>query len=164
MRSQAGLITTLACQLGPQAPVQYALEGAIGVGGSGVSWLRDNLGLITCAEESEALAASVPSTAGRSPGSVNVAVDGVPAQRVIQQAPVLMLGARLRVSGLLRALLCVAGRTAGACAGFPGGWLSVAATTACESAQQAHVLTLGAHTVSMKLSGLVAACECGCSM
>ena len=64
VRSQHGLITTLACQLGPEAPVQYALEGAIGVGGSGISWLRDSLGVLSSAAESEALAASVPSTEG----------------------------------------------------------------------------------------------------
>ena len=44
--------------------MQYALEGAIGVGGAGVSWLRDNLNLIESAAESEGLAASVPSTEG----------------------------------------------------------------------------------------------------
>ena len=64
MRSQHGLITTLACQLGPEAPVQYALEGAIGVGGSGISWLRDSLGVLSSAAGSEGLAASVPSTEG----------------------------------------------------------------------------------------------------
>ena len=44
--------------------MQYALEGAIGVGGSGISWLRDSLGVLPSAAESEGLAASVPSTEG----------------------------------------------------------------------------------------------------
>ena len=65
VRSQHGLITTLAHKLGPEAPVQYALEGAIAVGGAGVSWLRDNLGLIQSAAEVEALAGSVSSTEGK---------------------------------------------------------------------------------------------------
>lgn len=64
MRSQHGLITTLAHKLGPAASVQYALEGAIAVGGAGVSWLRDNLGLIGSAAEVEQLAGSVDSTEG----------------------------------------------------------------------------------------------------
>ena len=38
--------------------------GAIAIAGAGVSWLRDGLGLIATAEESEAVAASVPDCAG----------------------------------------------------------------------------------------------------
>ena len=54
----------MAFQLGPQEKPQYALEGSIAIAGAGISWLRDQLGLIQSAEESEALAASVPNTAG----------------------------------------------------------------------------------------------------
>jgi glycerol kinase len=42
----------------------YALEGAIFVAGSLIKWLRDELGVIQVAGESEALAASVPDSAG----------------------------------------------------------------------------------------------------
>src|SRR5206468_3611481 len=43
---------------------QYALEGAVLVGGAAVQWLRDGLGLIGDAGEAEALATSVGSTDG----------------------------------------------------------------------------------------------------
>ncbi len=42
----------------------YALEGAVLVSGAAVQWLRDGLGLLTHAAESEALARSVPSSEG----------------------------------------------------------------------------------------------------
>lgn len=42
----------------------YALEGSIFVAGAAVQWLRDGLGLIESAAESEALARSVEDTAG----------------------------------------------------------------------------------------------------
>lgn len=61
--SRAGLLTTLACRRGHEAP-QYALEGAVAVTGALVQWLRDNLGLITAAGEIEALAASAPDNGG----------------------------------------------------------------------------------------------------
>jgi glycerol kinase len=62
VRSKNGLITTVAYQFGGQAPV-YALEGSIAVTGSAIQWLRDQLGIIGDAAESEALARSVPDTA-----------------------------------------------------------------------------------------------------
>ena len=62
--SKHGLLTTIAFQLGPEEPPQYALEGSIAIGGAGVSWLRDQMGLIESAEESEAVASSVNDTAG----------------------------------------------------------------------------------------------------
>ena len=62
--SRSGLLTTVAYQLEGQRGATYALEGSVAVGGSLVSWLRDNLGLIGSAAESEALAASVPDSAG----------------------------------------------------------------------------------------------------
>jgi glycerol kinase len=61
--SQNGLLTTVAYQLGAEAP-RYALEGSIAVTGSLVQWLRDNLGIISDAKEVEALAASVPDNGG----------------------------------------------------------------------------------------------------
>lgn len=42
----------------------YALEGAIFIAGAAVQWLRDSLGLIESAQESQKLAESVPDTAG----------------------------------------------------------------------------------------------------
>jgi glycerol kinase len=43
---------------------QYALEGAIFVAGSLIQWLRDNLGLLRSADETEALARSVDDNGG----------------------------------------------------------------------------------------------------
>jgi glycerol kinase len=43
---------------------QYALEGAIFVAGSLIQWLRDNLGLLRSADETEALARSVEDNGG----------------------------------------------------------------------------------------------------
>ncbi len=43
---------------------EFALEGSIFVAGAAVQWLRDSLGLIETAAESEQLAASVPDSAG----------------------------------------------------------------------------------------------------
>lgn len=62
--SKHGLLTTIGYQLGPDEAPQYALEGSIAIGGAGVSWLRDQMGLIDSPEESETVAASVPDTAG----------------------------------------------------------------------------------------------------
>jgi glycerol kinase len=63
VHSKNGLLTTVAYQLGGQAPV-YALEGSIAVTGSAIQWLRDQLGNIRTAAESETLARTVPDTAG----------------------------------------------------------------------------------------------------
>jgi glycerol kinase len=54
-----GLLTTVAWGLGGQ--VNYALEAAVFVTGAAVQWLRDGLGIISQAAESEALAASLDS-------------------------------------------------------------------------------------------------------
>jgi glycerol kinase len=58
----SSLVTTIAWGLGQG--VEYALEGSIFIGGAAVQWLRDGLGLIATAAESEAVAASVPSSEG----------------------------------------------------------------------------------------------------
>jgi glycerol kinase len=63
VRSENGLITTVAYQLGNEAP-RYALESSIAVTGSLVQWLRDNLGFISSSEEVETLAASVDDNGG----------------------------------------------------------------------------------------------------
>ena len=61
-RSASGLISTIAWGVGGQ--VEYALEGAVFVAGAAVQWLRDELGLLHSAAESEALARSVPDAGG----------------------------------------------------------------------------------------------------
>src|SRR5438067_3271038 len=53
--SEHRLLTTVAYQLGGETA--YALEGSIFIAGAAVQWLRDRLGAITVAAESEALAA-----------------------------------------------------------------------------------------------------------
>lgn len=58
IRSSAGLVTTVAYQLG-DAPATYALEGSIAVAGSLIQWLRDNLGIIKTSAEAETLAMTV---------------------------------------------------------------------------------------------------------
>ena len=63
VRSSHGLISTVAYQFGHD-PAAYALEGSIAVTGSAIQWLRDQLGVIGNAHESEALARSVPDTGG----------------------------------------------------------------------------------------------------
>ncbi len=63
VRSHNGLISTLAYQFGDTPPV-YALEGSIAMGGATVQWLRDEMGLIVDATETETLAASVPDNGG----------------------------------------------------------------------------------------------------
>ncbi len=62
VRSRAGLLTTVAC--GPRGEAAYALEGSVFIGGAALQWLRDGLGLIARAADSEALAASVPDAGG----------------------------------------------------------------------------------------------------
>jgi glycerol kinase len=60
--SRTGLVTTVAWRIGGR--VEYALEGSVFVTGSAVQWLRDGLGLIRDAAETESLARSVPDTGG----------------------------------------------------------------------------------------------------
>ncbi|MCC6953442.1 MAG: glycerol kinase GlpK [Deltaproteobacteria bacterium] len=60
--SSHGLITTIAWKIG--GATTYALEGSVFVAGAAVQWLRDELGVITRAEEVEQLALSVPDSAG----------------------------------------------------------------------------------------------------
>jgi glycerol kinase len=57
-----GLLATIACDAtgGPA----YALEAAIFIAGAAVQWLRDSLGVIKSAEETEPLAASLKSNDG----------------------------------------------------------------------------------------------------
>jgi glycerol kinase len=60
--SKSGLVTTIAWGIG--GDVEYALEGSIFVAGAAVQWLRDGLGIVASAAESEAAARSVQGTGG----------------------------------------------------------------------------------------------------
>jgi len=60
-REQTDMIVTVAASVEGE-PTQYALEGAIFSTGSAVQWLRDELGIIESAAETEMLARSVPDT------------------------------------------------------------------------------------------------------
>lgn len=62
VNSHNGLVTTIAW--GVDDKVEYALEGSIFVAGAAVQWLRDELGLIRDAAESEVLAKSVSDANG----------------------------------------------------------------------------------------------------
>lgn len=63
VRSENGLLTTVCYQLGDAKPV-YALEGSIAVTGSAIQWLRDQLGIISGAGQSESLARQVEDNGG----------------------------------------------------------------------------------------------------
>ncbi len=60
--SDNGLVTTIAWGL--DGKVNYALEGSVFVAGAAVQWLRDELGIIASAPESETLAKNVPDSNG----------------------------------------------------------------------------------------------------
>ena len=60
--SASGMLTTIACD--ERGGACYALEGSVFIAGAAVQWLRDGLGLIAQAKETEQLARSVPDTAG----------------------------------------------------------------------------------------------------
>jgi glycerol kinase len=57
-----GVLATAAC--GPRGEPAYALEGSVFIAGAAVQWLRDGLGIIATAPESERLARSVEGTDG----------------------------------------------------------------------------------------------------
>lgn len=61
--SRNGLLTTMGYQLGGEPPV-YCLEGSIAITGALVQWFRDQLGIISSADEIEPLAASVEDNGG----------------------------------------------------------------------------------------------------
>lgn len=60
--SKNRLLTTIA--LGLNGKIQYALEGSVFMGGAIIKWLRDELELITSAQECDILAESVPNSNG----------------------------------------------------------------------------------------------------
>ena len=61
--SKHNLLTTVGWQIEGK-DVQYALEGSVFIAGAAIQWLRDELGLIQSAAESETIAASIPDTSG----------------------------------------------------------------------------------------------------
>ncbi len=60
--SEHGLLTTVACDA--EGGRAFALEGSIFIAGAAIQWLRDGLGLLDRAEDSEAMARSVEDTGG----------------------------------------------------------------------------------------------------
>jgi glycerol kinase len=63
VQSASGLLTTVCCRIGDEAPT-YALEGSIAVTGALVQWFRDNITLIGSAPEIETLARTVDDNGG----------------------------------------------------------------------------------------------------
>jgi len=62
--SERGLLTTIAWQLGQGGQTTYALEGSVFIAGAAIQWLRDGLGVIAHAADSEDLASQVDNTGG----------------------------------------------------------------------------------------------------
>jgi glycerol kinase len=62
LRSRNGLLGTVAWRI--DGKTTYALEGSAFIAGALIQWLRDGLGIIRTAAESEELARSVPDTGG----------------------------------------------------------------------------------------------------
>ena len=60
--SQHKLLTTVAWRIGDKT--EYAIEGAVFIGGAAVGWLRDGLGVIKSSSEVAELALSVPDSGG----------------------------------------------------------------------------------------------------
>jgi len=61
-RSESGLVSTVAWRRA--GATTYALEGSVFIAGAAVQWLRDEVGLIKDAGESEKMALAVPDTGG----------------------------------------------------------------------------------------------------
>ena len=61
--SKNNLVTTIAASA-PGEPTKYALEGSVFVAGALIQWLRDELGIVKTAAETEEMALSVPDTGG----------------------------------------------------------------------------------------------------
>jgi glycerol kinase len=62
-RSHNRLLSTVAWKLG-DAPIQYALEGSVFMGGAAIQWLRDGLGILRSAPEVNELAGRVQNSGG----------------------------------------------------------------------------------------------------
>ena len=64
VQSKNSLVTTIVASPPDVEGTEYALEGSVFVGGAVVQWLRDGLGLVQAAPETEFLAQSVPDSGG----------------------------------------------------------------------------------------------------
>lgn len=62
VKSNYGLVTTIAWSI--DGKVSYALEGSVFVAGAAIQWLRDKLGIIKTAAETEGLATEIADTQG----------------------------------------------------------------------------------------------------
>jgi glycerol kinase len=62
VRSEHGLLTTAACDA--EGRLAYALEGSVFIAGAAIQWLRDGLGLLESADDSEALARNLADNGG----------------------------------------------------------------------------------------------------
>ncbi len=62
VHSGSGLLTSIGCDAAG-APA-YVLEGSVFIAGAAIQWLRDGLGIIAAAKETESLAKSVPDAGG----------------------------------------------------------------------------------------------------
>jgi len=62
VESRSGLLTTMACD--DKGGPAYALEGSVFIAGAAIQWLRDGLGILDAASDSEALARSLDSNEG----------------------------------------------------------------------------------------------------
>lgn len=60
--SSNSLLSTVAWKIGNE--VTYALEGSVFVGGAAIQWLRDGIGLVKAAPDTEGMATSVPDNGG----------------------------------------------------------------------------------------------------
>lgn len=58
VETSSGLLTTVAWKIGNKTT--YALEGSVFMAGGAIKWLRDSLGIISSAHETETIAQSVP--------------------------------------------------------------------------------------------------------
>ncbi|MCV7285063.1 glycerol kinase GlpK [Mycolicibacterium wolinskyi] len=63
VRTDGGLLSTVGYQLSGDKPV-YALEGAVAYAGSTIQWLRDEIGIIATADDSERIARAVSDNGG----------------------------------------------------------------------------------------------------
>ncbi|KAF5304643.1 hypothetical protein FQR65_LT07925 [Abscondita terminalis] len=62
VNSSHGLLTTIAYQPGPKEMPVYALEGSVAIAGAAISWLKDNLSILSSSSEAEDIALKADST------------------------------------------------------------------------------------------------------
>ncbi len=62
LTSDCGMLTTICCD--PHGNAAYALEGSIFIAGAAIQWLRDEMGLIGSAVETEEIASRIKDTQG----------------------------------------------------------------------------------------------------